>query len=340
MPSSPADHDPTLEDLAERLCGEAVLALERCAGGANNQVYRVRTRSGTFALKSYASSDVDQRDRLGHEFDGLRFLQTHEAGAALPAALAVDRDARCALYEWIEGPKPTEHGAAEIAQALALLAALHRARTAAGAERLPVATEAVLRFADLLDQIDVRRARLASVAPAQPELRSFLEDALSPDLERRVAALTGWDLAAPLEPAHRTLSPSDFGFHNALLRSDGSLAFIDFEYFGWDDPVKLTADFLWHPGMQLSAAERRQFVAGAAELYGGDPRFERRLAVAFPLYGIRWSLIALNEFLPQLWTRRAFAGKGGDWEAAKGQQLCKARALLEAVRSYHEGQFA
>ena len=130
----------------------------------------------------------------------------------------------------------------------------------------------------------------------------------------------------------RTLSPSDFGFHNALRRPDGTLCFLDFEYFGWDDPVKLVSDFLLHPGMTLSAtraaalsctAPRRCMVA--------MPTFRRVSPHALPLYGLRWVLIMLNEFLPELWARRAFSGKGGDWEGAKRAQLRKARDQIGRV---------
>ena len=47
------------------------------------------------------------------------------------------------------------------------------------------------------------------------------------------------------------LNPSDFGFHNTLKKKN-KLFFLDFEYFGWDDPVKLTADFIWHPSHSLN----------------------------------------------------------------------------------------
>lgn len=344
MPSLPAEGngdslDPILA-VAERLTGEEVVAVEPCGGGANNRVYRIQTRRSTFALKSYGAAGLDDRDRLGHEFDGLRFLNEAGVGRALPAALAVDRGARCALYEWIDGVKPADHGAAEISAALELLGALHRARGSAKAGDLPVATEAVLRLADLAEQTARRYARLADAAASEPELSAFLESELRPELDRRVARLNDWDFNAELAREYRTLSPSDFGFHNALRRADGSLGFIDFEYFGWDDPVKLTADFLWHPGMQLDAAERAQFSRGAGALYGGDPAFSSRLTVCFPLYGLRWVLIILNEFLPELWARRTFAGKGGDRGAAKREQLRKARANLAIVRSYEEGQFA
>lgn len=343
MPSSPSerrDDAASARAVAGRLCGAEILAFQRCGGGGNNQVYRVETPHATFALKAYGSSEVDDRDRLGHEFDGLRFLQAAGLGSVVPAAIAVDRTSRCALYEWIEGTSPSEHGAAEIAAALHLVESLHRVRAGARDASLPIATEGVLRLAELVEQLDHRLARLAPIAPHEPELAAFLDAELRPELARRVARLAEWDQHLPLVAAHRTLSPSDFGFHNALRAADGTLRFIDFEYFGWDDPVKLTADFLWHPAMQLSAAERRQFIDGATNTYRDDPHFLTRLAVCFPLYGIRWSLIILNEFLPQLWARRAFAGKGGDWGTAKRVQLQKARANLDAIHSYTEGQFA
>jgi hypothetical protein len=341
MPSSPIERGAAapadVVALAQRLCGEAVVAAERCGGGGNNRVYRIDTRRAVFALKCYGTAD--DRDRLGHEFDGLRFLHAGGAGAGLPAAIAVDRDARCALYEWIAGEPVARHGESEIAQAVGVLRATHRARSAGGAETLPVASEAVLRLDDVIDQIRRRCERFAALAGPEPELAAFLDDELEPEIVRRLAGLIGWDTQAVLERARQTLSPSDFGFHNALRRPDGTLAFIDFEYFGWDDPVKLTADFLWHPAMELSAAERRQFVHEATGLYGGDEAFSARLGVCYPLYGIRWTLIILNEFLPELWARRAFAGKGGDWAAAKSAQLRKARTKLAALRSYTEGQF-
>ena len=50
------------------------------------------------------------------------------------------------------------------------------------------------------------------------------------------------------------------GSNDALRQTDGRLRYVDFDYFGWDDPAKLTADFLLHPAMQLSADDRSGFV--------------------------------------------------------------------------------
>ena len=46
-------------------------------------------------------------------------------------------------------------------------------------------------------------------------------------------------VTAVLDIADRCVSPSDFGFHNAIVRGSGEICFIDFEYAGWDDSAQV-----------------------------------------------------------------------------------------------------
>ena len=109
------------------------------------------------------------------------------------------------------------------------------------------------------------------------------------------------------------------------------MAFLDFEYFGWDDPVKLTADILLHPGRPLEPTRRRRFRQAATRLYGGDPAFAGRLSAYLPLFGLRWVLILLNEFIPERWQRRVLAGETGSWSDVKARQLAHAREFLASL---------
>ena len=168
-------------------------------------------------------------------------------------------------------------------------------------------------------------------------LASFLDKDFVPVLEResfnakaKILA-AGLDFTADLPQEWRSLVPSDFGFHNSLRRKDGSLAFVDFEYFGWDDPVKLSADILLHPGRTLAAPQRQRFRRAACELYGADPSFAERLDAYLPLYGLRWVLILLNEFIPERWQRRVLAGASESWAEAKATQLALASDFLAAL---------
>jgi hypothetical protein len=324
--------DDDLHAIAAGLCGGTVLAVTPVLGGGNNRLYRVDTAAGRFALKCYGPLEA-RGDRLGNEFDGLRFLATGGAVAA-PAPIATDRGRRMALYEWIDGGPANPAPADGIAQALAFVATLRHAGDTRPAGWVGTATEACLSGVELLRQIDRRLAALGSA----PDLAGFLSEEVAPLRTlagMRMAKLyadAGLDPSADIPMAGRVLSPSDFGFHNAVRRPDGRLVFVDFEYFGWDDPVKLTADLPWHPGMTLSPDQGRAWLAGTAALFGQDPSFAVRLSAQIPLFGLRWCLIVLNEFLPERWLRRLAAGGSDlDWQQAKATQLAKARGILARV---------
>ena len=315
-----------LQGEAERLCGGTVERLEDVGGGGNSRVYRIVSGGTSYALKRYPAPGNDPRDRLRQEFEALRFVAQHLPGR-VPAAIGYDTAARLALYEWIDG-EPIVPQPDDLRAAVDFAAALHALRDDPAATLLPRASEAIFGNADLLEQLDARFARLRAHASGEPRLQALL-DAVAAELELR----RGLDPAfATLEPAQRTLSPSDFGFHNALRRADGGIVFLDFEYFGWDDPVKLAADFVWHPAMALRPEARRWFAAAIAKVYAADPAFGKRLRAYEPLIALRWIAIVLNEFLPAVWERRRHGAGGGSWAAAKQRQLSKAEALLARLQ--------
>lgn len=320
---------------AMALLGNGVADLSRVPGGGNNRLFQVNTANGDhFALKSYLSDRADPRDRLGAEFEGIRFLRQHGI-RQVPRPIACDRDAGSALYEWVEGEPIGDIGATELYQATAFLAELHGLAGIEAARELPLASEACLSGMELVRQIEHRASRLRAVD--HMGLRRFLAEPYAELHDRHIdAAVDGFaatelDFYGDLAFERQTLSPSDFGFHNALRRKDGTLVFLDFEYFGRDDPVKLTADFLLHPAMSLSREQKRDFYREMREVYGGDPQFGLRFRLLYPLFGLRWALILLNTFVPERWRRQAFADGSKALEEMQERQLGKARAMLDHI---------
>jgi hypothetical protein len=318
-----------LAALAARLSGMPIRDIAPGAVGGNNRIYRVEGVAERFALKCYPHLVGDTRDRLGTEFTALEFLGRHGV-TEVPRTVAADRAAGVALYSWVEGNPIGAVGAADIDAVLAFVARLAGLAQVGG--ELPLASEACLSGAELVRQVERRLARLTEIAIGRPELAALLKDGVVPALARSVArARAALDLTVDLAPARRTLSASDFGFHNSLRTTNGELCFVDFEYFGWDDPVKLVADFLLHPGMTLGADDRQRFFEGARAVFAIDAAFIIRFEMLYPLYALRWCLIILNEFLPERWSRRVFAG-AGDRTEAEQRQLTKAQRLLEAMQ--------
>jgi hypothetical protein len=315
-----------LHALAARLTGDAVGSLAPVGGGGNNRLYRVVGARGEYALKRYAGDGDGARERYEREFGGLQFLW----GAGIrcvPEPVALAPEAGVAIYRWIEGMPTGVPQDGDIAALAGFAARLHALRLAPGAQAMRPAREAVTSPAELGRQIERRLERLRGEAGAHPVLGGLLGEIAAEAARRSGPQPEVRSLAA----RWLTLSPSDFGLHNAIRTATG-LVFLDFEYFGWDDPVKLVADVLWHPGMQLAQRERQKFFTLAADVYGVDPEFSKRFNRDAPLYGLRWALIVLNEFLPEVWDRRVAAGQAADRSAVLERQLAKAAGLLERVR--------
>lgn len=306
MPSSEIEH---ARAVAEHLLGQPLIRFDPGGHGGNNHLWRASGAGGTWAVKRYIRHPSDPRDRLKAESDALRFL-AECAEPDVPRLVAVAPQDDIAIHSWVDGVPAEPRGPDDVAGMAAFMERLRRFSPQGGG--LPPASEACLSGRELERQINARLTRLvAGAAKDFPALNALLSQDLpraiaqAVDRARTLLERDGQDFDADLDVSYRTLSPSDFGTHNALRRPDGSLVYVDFEYFGWDDPVKLVADTVLHPGMVLSAAERQALTALSHRIYADDPGFATRLRALSPLYALRWALIVLNPFLPERWARTA-----------------------------------
>jgi len=261
----------------------------------------------------------------------------------------VDAATDTLLLERIEGTSvpAAAVGPADLEAAVAFLVELQQGREQAAG--LPLAAEAFFSVGEVIENVETRYKRFAHVPRSDRmgvALEDFLELRFAPSWNAAVRrarerlAICGSGPRQILPRADRCLSPSDFGFHNALRRRDGSLVFFDFEYFGWDDPAKTAVDFCLHPGMGLAADQARGFLERFLAGFDGDGRLRARIDTVWPLFGLKWCLILLNEFLREDRQRREFsAGAELDREAALMTQLDKAGAMLARVTGPEERIF-
>jgi len=338
------------------LLGRPLAEMIPLAGGRNSRVFQLVAADGTaWAGKAYLQDPADPRPRLTTEFRGLSFLWS-QGVRRIPRPVAVDVAQGLAVYGFVAGSRiPSGTVAPEdIDRAVAFLAELQRAGRHPAAAALPLASAACLSVADIHAAIGARLARLLAVprsVPAVSALQEFLQRDFLPAYGRIrqwcEKALRRWGRSGqrPLPVEERVLSPSDFGFHNALRLDDGSLIFLDFEYFGWDDPAKTVVDFVLHPGMGLTRELGMRFAEGVFAIVSRPLDVRRRSAVYYPLLGLVWCLILLNEFLPHGLARRRFAAAApfspleeeGD---IHGRQLMAARTMLHRIlETYAAGIF-
>jgi len=304
-------------------CGSAAAA----TAGSTAQLTRARTASRSrsiFGTRPTTATDWD-----------------------IPRPLAADPESSLALYEFVEGEKIGFDcpGTRDVDFAIEFLGRLRTLARLPESRQFGPASEACFSARHIVENIQGRLERLSACPEAEAAggLRAFLSDEFAPAWDR----VTRWSQShleqagtlfeQQLDSIQRTLSPSDFGFHNALKRVDGRMIFLDFEYFGWDDPAKMIVDFLLHPAMGLGPDLKSRFTRGVLGNFQDVPGLLRRVEAVYPLFGLKWCLILLNEFLPESLLRREFAAAPSlDRSELQRQQLDKAKHMLRRVSQDYE----
>jgi hypothetical protein len=317
---------------------------EPIGAGRNSRVFRVdldgaeTSSPSSVVVKFYRRDRGDERDRLGTEFGSLQFLWQNGV-RTIPCPIAIDRDRHCAIYEYIAGEVPTSLALTpeDIDASVDFLAALKRLRDAPGSDALPAASEARFSIGDMVKNVEGRLERLRRAPRGSGEaarLHQWIGETLGPLMTevrewcRGAAGRSRIPFDEPIGREARTLSPSDFGFHNAIRRPYGALAFVDFEYFGWDDPAKTIVDYLLHPGMALGHPLKLRFAARAQAAFADVPALAARARIVYPLFGLKWALILLNDFLPE-----RFSDANGE---KRLMQLGKAQTIVRRLAAEYD----
>jgi hypothetical protein len=315
-----------------------IRSIDACAVGGNNRTYKIKTDDGIFIAKQYFRNESDPRDRLATEFAFLSYSEKAAPGLT-PRPLARDSKSGFALYEFIDGQpfRAGEITAEHVDIAADFYCALNAPQVRSSAT-LPIASEACFSIREHLELIEGRLNRLLAIELQDDDrsARPFFEElyvrwrVLAREVEAH-AADAGLDLSAPLAMAQRCISPSDFGFHNALRENTGAIRFLDFEYAGWDDPAKMAGDFFAQLAVPVPGIFFERFVEKTMLPFPDNKSLILRAGLLRPVYQIKWCCIALNVFLPVHLARRKFADPGVDAIALKRAQISKAKTLLQSL---------
>ena len=316
-----------------------VISLTPFAFGGNNRTFRVETTGGTFALKQYFRHEGDSRDRLASEFSFLSYA-SKAAPCMAPQPLAMNVGSGMAVYEFIRGNQYQEGDIewAQVSQATDFFRALNNFdfRSSDLARNLPNASESCFSIEDHLNLISARINRLLSIEGSSAEncsAQALIQQIHSAWLllSEEILDACQRDAINPsisLDVSMRCISPSDFGFHNALALEDGTSRFLDFEYAGWDDPAKMAGDFFAQLAIPVPANLFDRFIQETMQPFEQSDFLSIRARLLRPAYQFKWCCIALNVFLPVNFARRKFANPSLDERTLKRAQLAKATKLF------------
>lgn len=311
-------------------------------GGRNNRIFRVRTGEEDFLVKQYYRSSTDTRDRLRHEFEFLEYAWSQNL-KNVPKPIYRDDINGVGVYSYIQGEKYDDKmvGHDAIEQAADFILKLNQNREGQDGKHLLTASEATFTCKDCVHVARQRVERLMNVASnteVDRECVAFINEALVgkwvrcyESVETKARELDLWD--EELKDQYRIISPSDVGFHNALCDQEARASFLDFEYAGWDDPVKLVCDFMNQGDYVIPDKFGNLFLQRVADgLWEDACWFHQRYDLIAPIHRIKMACTFLNEFLESAQDRRVFSGTiQQGLEQRKQIQLNKANQLLQRV---------
>ena len=283
----------------ENLFSDKVVSLSRIPKSGNNRINFVKLNNGmSCVVKEYLSIEGQALSRQEIEFNNLKFLW--DLGIKnIPEPLAQHPD--FAVYSFVEGSPIKSVGKSEMRPLMDLI--MQFARISPDDYNISGASDCRFCLRDYVDVIKSRWDRILKGIqglPWEKEVSYFLNQDVFPlrlDIEKRFwdyVDLHCLDLDETRSSKELIFSPSDFGFHNILKKSNGDLVFLDFEYSGWDDPAKLIADFFHHVAQEVPWDLKWNLLDWVACQQNQDPKFLVRWEGIIDLIGLEWVLIVLN----------------------------------------------
>lgn len=303
--------------------------------GGNNRIYKVIVGKKKYIIKNYFRSVNDKRDRLQTEYRFINYAKSCKV-KEIPQLFYCDAKSDVVSYEYVDGEK-LKKGEVEkehVQQALAFIVAINNdkfSRSEYGSS-LFLASEACLSIEEYIKVVD-RRMNLLSAMKISDDIsqgaEQFVLSVLVPEWKTIKKSLNSLpETEKKLEKDEQIISPSDFGFHNAIVKNDNQVWFIDFEYAGWDDPVKMICDFFCQPEIPIPLIYLEYFIGGINKIINPFYNLEEKVKLLMPLHRIKWCCIMLNDFLKNDAKRKQFASFNED---ARAKQLNKA---VEYARQY------
>ena len=331
----------TAKKLAEELLEKAgftthIQEISPIYSGGNNQLHYVKARDSEFILKKYFIHPDDSRNRLRSEYNFLK-LAYDSCPANTPKTFAIDLDRSIALYEFIDGTKITsveKIDADHIIQAANFIRRVNLKKNDYK-DKIDDASEACFSINEHLNLVQSRVDELKMVSDQDLFFTEILfllnEKWLS--IKDKVYFFCQSNhilMNKKLEFKNRILSPSDFGFHNAIIKKNKDIVFIDFEYAGWDDPAKMVGDFFNQVAIPINTSYLKTFLDEAFNFPFLPSKTQIRTSMLVEVYRIKWCCIILNIFLENHLRRRVFSNPEINIKLLKISQLNKAKFILES----------
>ena len=225
------------------------------------------------------------KQRIKNEFNLVRILSKSNINFQ-PIPYKYDANYEFALYEWIDGKSPISFNKHFTNKLMSFLYLLNISNSK-NKVFIKNASSACFSFNDIFIQFKKRLNAFYDLKNNKldvylDQLNNFFEF-LSKNLQKiRHKKFPKKELI---------LSPSDLSLKN-FIKAKNEIYFIDYEYFGIDNAVKLLSDIILHPNNNLSKKQITYLFKNYNNFFIQINK--KRFKQCFYLYGLIWCMIILN----------------------------------------------
>jgi len=306
-----------LEGQLQMLLAEESISLAPIGSGRNNQSFVIDTGEERCFGKRYFSGEKNRSDgerRQEAEWRFLAYLKSINETEA-PAPIAVDWENGISVMTYFEGSRFVNP--IELSDARSALDFWSRINSRGISEEYTFgrASDSCLSLEEHLLHVERRVSRLLDFTQSVEgvgDLKEWLDKVFSPFFQRsrdayKARCSKSSDYRSILPKDLQVLSPSDFGFHNAIRKDSGGVVYFDYEYAGWDDPLKVVCDFFAQPDYPIPC-ELIDYALQLPILSKVHRDARELVSRLMPLYLCKWVCIILNPVFREKLCRREFAG--------------------------------
>jgi thiamine kinase-like enzyme len=263
--------------------------------GINSKVYKFVSENKSFILKVYNNKN---NSRIKRELLFYRYLnKTRNQQVVKP--INFDVNLNLAIYPFIEGVKIKRVSNREIFQMANFINNINKKKSKIN---LPIAVDGIQNRSDHLKLCEIKLKNLKSIkfkSNIEKKCKNFLNKKLIPKFKYLKKSYKQnhnlYLLNLNLKKKKLIVSPSDFGFHNAI-KLKNRLYIIDFEFAGLDDPIKLICDFLCQPDQFINNKQKKYFLEMLSLRGYSLEELKYYTEVYLPFHKIKWCCIILNIF--------------------------------------------
>lgn len=315
----------------QKLFIQKIINSNKLAHQGNNELWKIQTQKREYLLKIYSEYHSDNWKRGENEYNSIRYLRRRGI-KEIPEAIKFYEKENIGIYSFVEGRtlKQEEISDKHIISAADFLAKVHKLRTRIN--KFGPASSACFSKDDYFNVINRRFENVSNFKADTGILREakeLLENKISPRIKKINEDMAKLPIDY-LKLESQVLTPADFGFHNILVNGE-DYKFVDFEYFGRDDPARQIMDFLHHDKFKEVKKELGYlFLKEYQEKVGKS--IEPRIKIIDPIIGLTWVLIYLN-VLPQV-ARDNLYKKGLNVDNILKERIKKAENKLEDINYF------